>query len=338
MSSVSRLLDQLASLTAMRDLELMEFSLLKTLKGFLQPLGLRLIRLNGKGEPSMEIVYCDDKCIVRHDDLTLSVDMQSAADFLQASDARCYCVRSGAHVEVIFPLLASRMARNFLQIAIPRELSRMDMHMVEGVLQIYRNFVGLMQNAQTDQLTGLANRKTFDECVARVHELIPDESVIVTNERRGSKSGSYWLIMVDIDHFKSVNDRFGHLYGDEVLVILAQLMQASFREHDLIFRFGGEEFVLIVQCADIESCMATLERFRLGVAGRSIPQVGRITISMGVTKMERKTFPATMLDYADQALYHSKRNGRNRVTFFEDLVSQGGAKMEEIKTDEISFF
>ena len=67
----------------------------------------------------------------------------------------------------------------------------------------------LMQNAQTDQLTGFANRKTFDECVARVHELIPDESVIVTNERRGSKPGSYWLIMVDIDHFKSVNGHAG---------------------------------------------------------------------------------------------------------------------------------
>lgn len=338
MTSAPRLLDQLANLTAIRDLELIEFSLLKTLKGFLQPRGLSLIRLNGKGHPTMEIIYGDDKCSVRHDDLSLSPEIEMADEFLRASDAQFYSARMEQGMCIVFALTTARSGRNYLQIMVNEELSKLDNHMVAGVLQIYRNFVSLMQHAQTDQLTGLANRKTFDECVARVHELIQPEVEPVNNDRRETRSMMYWLVMVDIDHFKSVNDRFGHLYGDEVLVILSQLMQSSFRDSDLIFRFGGEEFVLIIRCADLASCMATLERFRKRVEERNIPQVGHVTVSMGVTKMERKTFSATMVDHADQALYHSKHNGRNQVTCFEDLVAQGLVVVEAIKTDEISFF
>jgi diguanylate cyclase (GGDEF)-like protein len=286
----------------------------------------------------MEIVYGDEKCSMRHEDIELTPEVQMADEFLRASDAHFYSTPTEAGLLLIFPLMSSRAGRNYIQLWINSELSKMDHHMVAGVLQIYRNFVGVMQHAQTDQLTGLANRKTFDECVARVHELIPTEAESIANERRAAKTLNYWLIMVDIDHFKSVNDRFGHLYGDEVLVILSQLMQASFRESDLIFRFGGEEFVLIIRCADHAACLLTLERFRLRVEQRAIPQVGHITVSMGVTRMERKTFAATMVDHADQALYHSKRHGRNQVTFFEDLVSQGLATLEDIQTDEIAFF
>lgn len=339
MTSAPRLLDQLASLTAIMDMELIEFSLLKTLKGFLQPRGLSLVRLNGNGQPSMEIIYGDDKkCVVRHDDIALAPELQAADEFLRASEAHYHSTRTEHGLLLVFPLMSSRAGRKYLQLWVDAELSKMDSHMVSGVLQIYRNFVGVMQHAQTDQLTGLANRKTFDECVARVHELIPAEADAVANDRRECKPLSYWLVMVDIDHFKSVNDRFGHLYGDEVLVILAQTMQASFRDSDLIFRFGGEEFVLVIRCADHAACMATLERFRARVEQRAIPQVGNITISMGATRMERKTFAATMLDHADQALYHSKRNGRNQVTFFEKLLAEGLVAVEEIKTDEIAFF
>jgi len=339
MTSAPRLLDQLASLTSIMDLELIEFSLLKTLKGFLQPRGLSLIRVNGKGQPTMEIVYGDDqKCAVRLDDISLSPELQAADEFLRASDAQYHSTRTEQGLLIVFPLMSSRAGHKYLQLLVDGDLTKMDSHMVAGVLQIYRNFVGVMQRAQTDQLTGLANRKTFDECVARVHELIPADADAVANERRESKPSSYWLVMVDIDHFKSVNDRFGHLYGDEVLVILAQIMQASFRDSDMIFRFGGEEFVLVIRCADHASCMGTLERFRMRVEQRTIPQVGNVTVSMGVTRMERKTFAATMVDHADQALYHSKRHGRNQVTSFEDLVSQGLATIEDIQTDEISFF
>jgi diguanylate cyclase (GGDEF)-like protein len=338
MISTPRLLDQLASLTAIRDLELMEFSLIKTVKGFLLPRSIRLVRLNSKGLPTMEIRYGEDKCAVIYNDLTQSHEITHADDYLTASDAPFHCAPTNEGLSVVFPLSKSRAWREYLQLLVNDELTKLDTHLMAGVLQIYRNFVSLMRHSQTDQLTGLANRKTFDDCVAKVHELIPYESEPVAHDRRISPIFGYWLVMIDIDNFKQVNDRFGHLYGDEVLVILAQQMQAAFRADDMIFRFGGEEFVLIVRCDNQTACAAMLERFRTTVSNRSIPQVGTVTISMGVTHMERKTFSATIVDHADQALYHSKRNGRNQVTFFEDLVQRGIVILENIKTEEIDFF
>ena len=338
MSTSPRLLDQLAGLTAIRDLELLEFSLLKTLNGFLRPRALTLIRLDSKGRPSMEITYGDHKCTVLRDDLCLSDNMRAADDYLCASGAPETVFQQDGGVMIVQALLTTRTHRSYLQISKDKELSRLDAHMVAGVLQIYRNFCALLQHAQTDQLTNLANRKTFDESVARVHELIPVAGEPIPNDRRGSPEMNFWLVMVDIDHFKSINDRFGHLFGDEVLVLLARMMQSSFREDDLVFRFGGEEFVLILRCADIDMCRSVLDRFRNGVAQYPFPQVGTVTVSMGAIQMKRDIFTPTLLDYADQALYYSKHHGRNQTTFFEDMLTQGLVKAEEFTPGDISFF
>ncbi len=338
MKSAPRLLDQLASLTSIRDLELLEFSLLKTLNSLLRPTNLSLIRLDAKGKPTVEIVYGDDRCSVLHENLVLSKAMEQADAHIQTYEVQNHSITIEQGVMVAFALTSTRAGRSYLQITSDRAMSALDSHLMSGVLQIYRNFFSLMQHSQTDELTGLANRKTFDDCVAKVHELIPPEFDPVDHERRSTPSLNYWLVMVDIDHFKLVNDRFGHLYGDEVLVLLAQQMRSSFREDDMMFRFGGEEFVLIVRCVDQAACRKTLERFRNDVEVRAIPQVGHITISLGVTRMSRETFTATMVDYADKALYYSKHNGRNQVTFFEDLLAQGLESIEDFKSAEISFF
>jgi diguanylate cyclase (GGDEF)-like protein len=338
MISTPRLLDQLASLTAIRDLELLEISLIKTLQESLAPRSLSLVRLNTKGQPTAEIVHDGEQCCVNYEGLTLSVELQLADEHLTSSAAQHHAIPLDHGVLNIFVLMTTPTGRSYLQISTEGELSKMDGHLMTGFLQIYRNFFSLMQHAQTDQLTGLANRKTFDDCVAKVYELVPEEQESTVDERRGIKNPHYWLVMVDIDHFKSVNDRFGHLFGDEVLVVLSKIMKESFRDGDMIFRFGGEEFVIIIRCSDLDSCRATLERFRGKVEKRSIPQVGTVTISLGATRMARETFAATLVDYADQALYHSKRNGRNQLTFFEELMANGLAAVEVITSEEISFF
>lgn len=195
-----------------------------------------------------------------------------------------------------------------------------------------------MTEGQTDQLTGLYNRKTFDDSINKVFGLIPIEDDKYPGDRRAEKPCGYWLVMVDIDHFKVVNDRFGHLFGDEVLVLLAQMMMSMFREEDMIFRFGGEEFVFVLRSPDQSCCHVALERFRTAVENREFPQVGTITISLGACRMSREIFSATLLDYADKALYYSKHNGRNRLTFFEDLVAAGLEAEENIVPGEITFF
>ncbi len=338
MISTPRLLDQLVNLTAIRDLELLEVSLLKTLRTTLIPRSLSLLRLNTKGKPVVAMVDDGERCSIEYDDLKLSEEFMLADDYLMSSAATHCSTPLVDGLLHVFNLMSTPTGRSYLQISTDTPLSEPDLTLMTGVLQIYRNFFNLMQLAQTDQLTGLANRKTFEKCVAKIHELVPEDQEAHSTERRGLQPLNYWLVMVDIDHFKSVNDRFGHLFGDEVLVSLSQLMKESFREDDMIFRFGGEEFVIIVRCSDQDSCRATLERFRAEVESRTIPQVGAVTISLGVTRMVRETFTATLVDYADQALYHSKRNGRNQVTFFEELLTQGLVAVEEFKSQEITYF
>ncbi|MDT8424838.1 MAG: GGDEF domain-containing protein [Methyloprofundus sp.] len=122
-----------------------------------------------------------------------------------------------------------------------------------------------------------------------------------------------------IDHFKTVNDSFGHLYGDEVLLHFSQIMEKSFRYNDFLFRFGGEEFVVILNLVDMASARDVFERFRGAIAQFKFPTIGRITVSIGVTHIDNHSLPASLLDCADKALYHAKGSGRNQVVFYEDM-------------------
>lgn len=338
MSSAPRLVEQLAGLTSIRNTELLEFSLLKTINEFLRPRGLTLLKLDAKNRPRMEITFGNTTCAVKVEGIAYPDALYSAFEYLRASDTREHVVKINEELLNIHALHVTRVTCTYLLIATAEPLSRLSAHLVSGILQVYRNFFSLLLDAQTDQLTGLANRKTFDDCIGKVYELILPENDPVPAERRLVQSTFYWIAMVDIDHFKSVNDRFGHLYGDEVLVLLAQILKSVFREDDMIFRFGGEEFIVIIRCTSQDSSRLTLERLRSAVEAHRFPQVGNVTVSVGATRMVRETFAMTLLDYADQALYHSKHNGRNQVTFFEDMLAGGHAKKEEIVTGSIDFF
>ena len=105
------------------------------------------------------------------------------------------------------------------------------------------------------------------------------ETAPLVEKRAPSTCPKFWLAMVDIDHFKQVNDNFGHLIGDEVLLLVAQLLKGSFRAHDRVYRFGGEEFIVVLRCDNHEAAAAALERFRLRMEANDFPQAGRITAS-----------------------------------------------------------
>ncbi len=217
-------------------------------------------------------------------------------------------------------------------------------YILSGILSIYNNFFTLLNESQTDELTGLANRKTFDSAISKVFDSLPIPFEEIDNERRKIDETPqvnqelYWLAIVDIDHFKLVNDRFGHLYGDEILIHLAQIIRSSFRQEDLQFRFGGEEFVILLTAENYKSCAEILERFRRNVEEYSFPNVNDITVSIGVTEFKRGTFHVTSIDHADQALYYSKAHGRNKTTFFEDMLSRGDVKANVIEEGDIDLF
>lgn len=341
MPNTPQLLDQLVSLTGIRDLELLEVSLLKTLHGFIQPTGLSLYKVSGKGEVRSQVVYGTGKCEVIREHFDVRPELRLAFKQHREAEKAKIQIPVSEGVLIVMTVLESRATTTFLVIYATGSMEELNARMIDGMLQIYRNFCQLLQESQTDSLTGLANRKTFDECFSRVYELQPFEeeaTPVAVEKRKETPTTTYWVAMIDIDHFKSVNDRFGHLYGDEVLILMAHLLKSALRNDDLVFRFGGEEFVLMIRCQGRDEAAGLLERLRRSVEAQDIPQVGHITISIGATEMVRNTFAGTLLDYADKALYFSKQNGRNRLTFFEDMVTDGLASREAPPSENVDFF
>ena len=157
--------------------------------------------------------------------------------------------------------------------------------------------------ASTDPLTGLANRRALEQWFAETQSRIEQgESVIV--------------LLHDLDNFKSVNDRFGHHIGDDVLRQVARLIDANCRPHDLAVRYGGEEFVLAMLGIDYPSAVDVAERFRVSVERHEWARVAPgldVTISIGLAGIAETGDTTALLTLADRRLYAAKHGGRNRV-------------------------
>ncbi len=188
------------------------------------------------------------------------------------------------------------------------------LELLSNLCGIYRNLVILHDSKERDLLTKLPNRQSLDARLLQVCKHYRDVQVIDVTQKTNS-----WIAMLDIDHFKRVNDDFGHLYGDEVLLIFSQLMEKYFRYNDFLFRFGGEEFVIILNLASQDMAVAVFNRFREMVANYKFSTVGQVTVSIGLTRIDSISMPTTQLDHADKALYRAKDSGRNQVVLYEDM-------------------
>jgi diguanylate cyclase (GGDEF)-like protein/PAS domain S-box-containing protein len=175
--------------------------------------------------------------------------------------------------------------------------------------------------ANRDSLTGLFNRRAFYEHA---------ELMLRSSHRRHETMA---LMMLDLDHFKRVNDQFGHAEGDVVLQAVAAALQATARENDIVARFGGEEFVVAVLGANEAESLAAAERLRAAIAAINNLK-SPITVSIGVTshtpqraKRVVSQILAELLDQADHALYFAKNHGRNQVCHFNSLVQTSEPSM-----------
>lgn len=159
----------------------------------------------------------------------------------------------------------------------------------------------LKMAATIDKLTGIYNRQTLDDVLARE----------IARAHRYKTPLS--LIMADIDHFKQVNDSFGHQIGDQVLRAIAVTLKESVRRSDMVGRWGGEEFMIVAPQTEIENTIAMAEKLRKLIAGRSFPHNDTVTVSMGVARMNADDTIESIIHRADEALYAAKHAGRNRV-------------------------
>jgi diguanylate cyclase (GGDEF)-like protein len=162
----------------------------------------------------------------------------------------------------------------------------------------------LIDHAVRDGLTGVYNRRHL--------------TAVLDTQVRAAAAGGHPLsvVMIDVDHFKSVNDRYGHAIGDQVLVAVARELAGAVRENDTVARYGGEEFVIIMPGADAQTAAARAEQWCQRCADASIETpIGalHITFSAGVAQLPVSGRPEDVLGLADEALYRAKQSGRNQV-------------------------
>jgi diguanylate cyclase (GGDEF)-like protein len=240
-----------------------------------------------------------------------------------------------------FPMTLSEGATlwGVAEIASDYILEDCDILAAKRLITLYGNMLDMLDYSECDALTGLWNRKPFDDLFYKtfkpieLSELAPDGM----EHRATAAAPKFWLAMLDIDHFKQVNDTYGHLIGDEVLILVARLMKNTFRAYDKVYRFGGEEFVVVLRSGGHDAAIAAIERFRASMEAYQFPQAGRITVSVGVTEILTGDTPAAACERADQAVYYAKHHGRNQVCSEADLVRRGLLTVET-KVGDIELF
>jgi diguanylate cyclase (GGDEF)-like protein len=232
----------------------------------------------------------------------------------------------------IFELHQDDRLFGFVEIQSDRPLDGQQQAIVEGLLGVMNNCIAMLDYSETDTLTGLLNRKTFDQYLRTILSGLDGAGEryrlpgLPHRRQRHVGVDRHWLGVLDLDHFKQVNDRYGHLVGDEVLILLANMMRLSFRNQDKLFRFGGEEFIVLLKPTEFDNALATFDRFRQEVEAHQFPQGCRITISIGFTGIGVRDTPAAILGNADEALYWAKENGRNRTCSYEQLIDEGSLR------------
>ena len=343
---MAELVDHLAELTGFRDRELLDVTLVGALRDLLRPCSVAIYRSVGEAGNERwltrarllagELAASADPSWVEIDSLPRHGDHPARLDaFRQQAIAQ---VPGKPHL-TCFPVATERENLGVLEVESESPLDERDQRRVLSILRIYRNFQGLLDYSERDTLTGLLNRKTFDESFMK--SLAQPDAATPEDRARGRRHAEarcgYWLGVIDIDHFKRVNDTCGHLIGDEVLLLMSRLMRGSFRLDDRLYRFGGEEFVVLMRCAGAVAAANAFERLRGNVERHVFPQVGHITVSIGFTELRAGDTPSGAFERADRAVYFAKAHGRNQVHHHADLVAAGHLE-DDAKIGDVELF
>jgi diguanylate cyclase (GGDEF)-like protein len=341
-----RVVDRLAEMTAFRDRERLDTTLVQSFMDLLQPRQVMVWRTVGAVDDQRwlsrarlargERVPTGDPPWTEFDALPrLGDDAGLAAALIEGRPVYL----AGSPHRSLFPLATELDIVGVMELLTEAPLDAAQRQVVASMLRVFRNFEALLDDSERDTLTGLLNRKTFDASFLKIAAgpAVPPAD----GERRGAlgaEAVDHWIGVIDIDHFKKVNDNHGHLIGDEVLLLLARLMRSTFRHEDRLYRFGGEEFVVLMRCPGADRAALAFERLRLAAERHAFPQVGHITVSIGFTKLVPPETPAGAFERADRAVYYAKAHGRNQVRDFGLLVEQGLLDVGGPKVGDVELF
>lgn len=348
MSPVTFALERVALFTAHRDREQLDLALAETLVSLLSLESLQVVKLVGPLDDLRWLVRAGVDAPGNAP--RIPTDLPEFDELPRRDDdpPRAAAILDDAHVEAridgqcltVFPVFIDGKAEGVVELRTRRRLSEALLRQARALIATYRNFLGLLNYGEIDPLTGLMNRRSFDQTFLR--QIAPlrklEAEPQVSEERRAPVApNALWLGILDIDHFKRVNDRFGHLIGDEVLLLVARLVRTTLRLHDLVYRFGGEEFVIMLRCAEEAHALSAFERVRRRIESHAFPQVGQVTASIGITEVRSNDSPASAFERADRAVYFAKDQGRNQVVSHGQLISQG-LILDDDKTGDVELF
>lgn len=358
---MATLTEHLIKLTDHRDRDLLELTLAKALIDLVSIDRVLIARVTSEDGVKrwLDVVSLDARGGGKVVD-PLRIDVSRLPRLEDAAD-RLRCIQTGERVEVAwagengprktyFPLFSDARgddAQGVLEIHSPTALSEDDLATIGQLHHIYRNMFALLAYSDRDALTGLLNRKSLDDAFysAVLEELdgTTDDSKNapaphgVGRERRHRVPPNYWLGTMVIDNFPLLSDKHGHLIMEEVTLLVARLMNSTFRAHDRLYRFGGDQFAALFHCPDEALAFGAFERMRANVEKFNFPQVGRVTICAGFTRILADDSPSTALERAEQAVDYAQKNGRDKVCSHLDLVRRGFFG-EVVRTGAVDIF
>lgn len=327
-TAVIDFLQKLIALTSEREPLALELALIKAISHFCAQDTIVLYHLTaGAHNDNISALNSDGKQITS--ELSDIFKSHLISCFKSSQPTTLDNTETDGHITYLYPLKNNKNHITAV-IAVATKNTDSDIDLtIKSLLQIYQNYIGLINENERDTLTGLLNRKTFEAKINKVFS-----ALLSQHTRKGDSIGQKnFLAIFDIDHFKRVNDEFGHLIGDEVLLMFSQLMTQTFREQDMLFRFGGEEFIAIFECPSADDMARVINRFREKVSAFNFPQIGKVTVSAGYTEIQPLDTSSLLIDRADAALYFAKNNGRNRAHNFEELVATGHLTENKVDSD-----
>ncbi len=346
MTAMHAMTDFLLKLTDHRDRDLLELTLSKAIIGVLPLQRIVVARVISEAGQKrwLEVTRLDAKGGGKVAD-PLRVDFLSLPPLEEAPD-RTRCLQTGQQIDVawageggpcitLVPLFEDSRSSDegVIELHAERPLTDESLRTLEKLRHVYRNMFSLLEYSNRDPLTGLMNRKSLDDAFysAVLEELDgvvgvsgnPPAVAALESERRHRVPANYWLGTARIDCFTQISDKHGHALGEEIILLVARILNNTFRTYDRAYRFGGEHFVVLMHCPEESVVLAAFERFRSGVARFNFPQVGQVTVSCGFTSVMAHDTPATALEKTYQAVEFAQGNGRNKVISHPELVRVG---------------
>lgn len=337
-----QVVQRMAGLTNHRQRELLDVALAEALMDAVGPEKIDFLTLVAKGKERRWLLrghFVADQAPELKDIMWSNFD---SMEILAHSPERLLAYESGViqrlvrngKICTVFPIKGEQGVESLLEITTAAELEPLTLQVIQSMQYVFLNMNALLDYSERDGLTALLNRKSFEDAFFKALAGVPllgQEARAYDKQRSNADLPStYWMAMLDIDHFKKVNDKFGHLIGDEILLLVAQQLTHNFRFHDRIYRFGGEEFVILMRCRNEADATHAVERFRRQMEAFVFPKVGRLTISVGLTRLISGDTLNSAIQRADGAVYRAKDQGRNQVAV-EPADSTSGVHSSEME-------